>query len=84
MRHLIAWLVAGLVAGFVGSKIVNKRGEGLVMDIVLGIVGALVGGFLFRQFFGHDAGGPASLMGLIVAIAGSVILLLVFHAVRRS
>lgn len=84
MRHLIAWLVVGLVAGFLGSKIVNKRGEGLVMDIVLGIVGAFVGGFLFRQFVGHDAGGPASLMGLLVAVIGSVIVLLVFHAVRRA
>ena len=54
------------------------------MDIVLGIVGAFVGGFLFRQFVGHDAGGPASLMGLIVAVIGSVIVLVVFHAVRRA
>lgn len=84
MRHLIAWLLAGLVAGFLGSKIVNKRGEGLVMDIVLGIVGAFVGGFLFRTFVGHDAGGPASLMGLIVAVIGSVIVLVVFHAMRRA
>ena len=41
---VIAWIVVGLVAGFIGSKIVNKTGEGLVRDIILGIVGAFVGG----------------------------------------
>ena len=40
----LAWIVLGLLAGFIGSKIVNKQGEGLILDIVLGIVGALVGG----------------------------------------
>jgi uncharacterized membrane protein YeaQ/YmgE (transglycosylase-associated protein family) len=77
-------LICGLIAGFIGSKIVNKRGEGLIMDIVLGVVGAFVGGFLFRAFVGHDAGGPMSIMGLVVAVIGSVIVLVVFHAVRRA
>jgi uncharacterized membrane protein YeaQ/YmgE (transglycosylase-associated protein family) len=45
-RHL-AWLILGLIAGFIASRIVNKAGEGLILDIVLGIVGAIVGGFLF-------------------------------------
>jgi len=40
---LLAWIVLGLVAGFMGSKIVNKAGEGILLDIVLGIVGAVVG-----------------------------------------
>jgi len=44
---IIGWLVLGLIAGFVASKIVNKTGEGVILDIVLGIVGAVVGGFLF-------------------------------------
>ena len=47
---IIGWLVLGLIAGFIGSKIVNKTGEGVILDIVLGIVGAVVGGFLFAQF----------------------------------
>jgi uncharacterized membrane protein YeaQ/YmgE (transglycosylase-associated protein family) len=42
-----AWIVLGLLAGFIGSKLVNKRGEGIAIDIVLGIVGAFVGGLLF-------------------------------------
>lgn len=45
---LLAWAFLGLLAGFIGSKLVNKRGEGLVLDVVLGIVGALSGGFVFR------------------------------------
>ena len=47
---VIAWIVLGLIAGFIGSKIVNKTGQGMLMDIVLGIVGAVVGGFLFNMF----------------------------------
>jgi uncharacterized membrane protein YeaQ/YmgE (transglycosylase-associated protein family) len=46
----LAWIVLGLVAGFLGSKIVNKTGEGILLDIVLGIVGAVVGGWLFNTF----------------------------------
>jgi uncharacterized membrane protein YeaQ/YmgE (transglycosylase-associated protein family) len=46
----VAWIILGLVAGFVGSKIVNKTGEGLFLDIILGIVGAVVGGWLFYMF----------------------------------
>lgn len=44
----LAWIVLGLVAGFIGSKIVNKTGEGILLDIVLGIVGAVVGGLAFQ------------------------------------
>jgi len=51
---ILAWIVLGLIAGFIGSKIVNKAGEGLVRDIILGIVGALVGGFTSGSL-GHRA-----------------------------
>jgi uncharacterized membrane protein YeaQ/YmgE (transglycosylase-associated protein family) len=47
---IIGLVVLGLIAGFIASKIVNKTGEGLVLDIVLGVVGAVVGGWLFAQF----------------------------------
>ena len=46
---IIAWIVLGLIAGFIASKLINKTGEGLVLDIGLGIVGAVVGGFVFNQ-----------------------------------
>ena len=82
---IIGWLVLGLIAGFIGSKIVNKSGEGLVLDIVLGIVGALVGGFLFTTFGAAPVTG-LNIYSLIVAVIGSIVVLVVYHAVvgRRS
>jgi uncharacterized membrane protein YeaQ/YmgE (transglycosylase-associated protein family) len=47
---IISWIILGLIAGFIGSKIVDKQGQGLWLNIALGIVGALVGGFLFDLF----------------------------------
>jgi uncharacterized membrane protein YeaQ/YmgE (transglycosylase-associated protein family) len=82
---IIGWLILGLIAGFVASKIVNAQGQGIVLDIVLGIVGALVGGFIF------DAAGKVGVTGfnawsLLVAIIGSVIVLVLYHALtgRRA
>ena len=79
----LAWIMLGLLAGFIGSKIVNKQGEGLMLDIVLGIVGAIVGGWLFRTFGGSGVTG-LNLYSLLVAVIGSVILLVAYHAVRRA
>ena len=79
---ILAWLLLGLVAGFIGSKIVNKTGEGLVMDIVLGIVGAVVGGFLFNMFGGQGVTG-LNLYSLVVAVIGAIVVLLIYHAVVR-
>ena len=79
---IIAWLLLGLVAGFIGSKIVNKTGEGLVMDIVLGIVGAVVGGYIF-SFFGGQGVTGLNIPSLIVAVIGSIVVLLIYHAVVR-
>ena len=82
---VIAWVVLGLIAGFIASKIVNKSGEGFLMDIVLGIVGAVVGGYIFAALgFGGVSGvNPYS---IVVAIVGAVIVLFVYHAVtgRRA
>jgi len=77
---VLAWIVLGLIAGFVGSKIVNKRGEGLILDIVLGIVGAIVGGFLFIQFGGTGITG-FNLYSMFVAVIGSIIILVIYHAI---
>ena len=54
---IVAWLVVGLIAGFIASQIVNKSGEGMVLDIVLGVVGAVVGGFLFNMLGASGATG---------------------------
>jgi uncharacterized membrane protein YeaQ/YmgE (transglycosylase-associated protein family) len=79
---IIAWLVLGLVAGFIGSKIVNRSGSGVFLDIVLGIVGALVGGFVFSLFGAAHVTG-LNLYSLLVAVIGSVLVLVVYHAIVR-
>ncbi len=78
----IAWIVLGLVAGFIGSKIVNKRGEGILLDIVLGIVGAVVGGWIF-SFFGVGGVTGLNVYSLVVAVVGAIIVLVVYHVIRR-
>lgn len=80
---ILAWIVLGLVAGFIGSKLVNKKGEGLVLDIALGIVGAIVGGWLFSAF-GMSGVTGLNFYSLIVAVIGAVVFLLVYHAIRRA
>jgi uncharacterized membrane protein YeaQ/YmgE (transglycosylase-associated protein family) len=79
----LAWIVLGLLAGFIGSKIVNKSGEGILMDIVLGILGAVAGGWLFNQF-GHMGVTGLNLYSLVVAVIGAVVLLVIYHAIRRA
>jgi len=80
---ILAWILLGLIAGFIGSKLVNKTGEGVILDIVLGVVGALVGGYLFSIFGAHGVTG-LNLYSLFVAVIGAVVVLLVYHAVRGS
>jgi uncharacterized membrane protein YeaQ/YmgE (transglycosylase-associated protein family) len=79
----LAWIVLGLLAGFIGSKIVNQQGEGMMLDIVLGIVGALVGGWLFNTFGATGITG-LNLYSLLVAVVGSIVFLVVYHALRRA
>jgi uncharacterized membrane protein YeaQ/YmgE (transglycosylase-associated protein family) len=81
---IIAWIVLGLIAGFVASKIVNKSGEGMILDIILGIVGAVLGGYLF-QTFGMPGVTGINLYSILVAVVGAVVFLVIYHAVfRRS
>ena len=77
---ILAWLVLGLIAGFIGSKLVNKSGEGVVLDIVLGIIGAFVGGWLFTTFGAAGVTG-LNLYSMLVAVVGAVVVLVVYHAV---
>jgi uncharacterized membrane protein YeaQ/YmgE (transglycosylase-associated protein family) len=79
---IIGWVVLGLIAGFIASKIVNKSGEGVVLDIVLGIIGAVVGGFLFAQFGAEGVTG-FNLYSMFVAVIGAIVVLLIYHAVAR-
>ena len=77
---IISWLILGLIAGFIGSKIVNKSGEGLWLDIALGIVGAIVGGVLFSAF-GIQGITGLNIWSMIVAVVGAVIVLFGYHMV---
>ena len=79
---IIGWLVLGLIAGFIASRIVNKSGEGVILDIVLGIIGAVVGGFLF-SFFGAAGVTGFNLYSMLVAIVGAIVVLLIYHAIVR-
>ena len=76
---ILGWIILGLIAGFVGSEIVNRQGQGFWLDIALGIIGALVGGFLF-SLFGSEGVTGLNIWSMIVAIAGSVVVLLIYNA----
>jgi uncharacterized membrane protein YeaQ/YmgE (transglycosylase-associated protein family) len=80
---VFAWIILGLIAGFIGSKIVNKRGEGLFLDLVLGIVGSIAGGWLFNMFGASGVTG-LNLYSLLVAVVGAIAVLMVYHAIRRA
>jgi len=82
---IIAWLILGLISGFIASKIVNNTGEGLIPDLVLGIVGAVISGLVFTHFFSIAGVTNFDLNSMFVAVAGAVLLLLVFRqvAIRR-
>ena len=80
---VIQWIVLGLVAGFIASKIVNRRGDGVLLDVILGVFGAVIGGWIFRAMGTAGATG-FNLWSLVVAVVGAVVLLLIGHAVRRS
>jgi uncharacterized membrane protein YeaQ/YmgE (transglycosylase-associated protein family) len=77
---IISWIILGLIAGFIGSKIVNRQGQGLMLDIALGVVGAIVGGGLF-SFFGATGITGLNLYSMLVAIVGSVVVLWAYHAI---
>jgi uncharacterized membrane protein YeaQ/YmgE (transglycosylase-associated protein family) len=79
---IISWIVIGLIAGFIGSKIVNRTGEGLIRDIILGVIGAFVGGWIFTRM-GQAGVTGINIYSIFVAVIGAVVVLLVYHAIRR-
>jgi uncharacterized membrane protein YeaQ/YmgE (transglycosylase-associated protein family) len=80
---IIAWIILGLIAGFIASKIVNHQGEGIFLDIVLGIVGAIVGGWIMAAVGGQGVTG-FNLYSMLVAIGGAIVVLVVYHALRGT
>jgi uncharacterized membrane protein YeaQ/YmgE (transglycosylase-associated protein family) len=79
---IIAWIILGLIAGFIASKIVNRHGEGVILDIVLGIVGAVVGGWIMTSLGGQGVNG-FNIYSFVVALGGAVVVLVVAHTIRR-
>ena len=75
---IISWIILGLIAGFVGSKIVESEGQGFWLNIAIGIVGALVGGFLF-DLLGASGVTGLNFYSMIVAILGSIVVLLIYN-----
>lgn len=82
---VLAWIVLGLIAGFVASKLVNRTGGNLLLDLILGVVGAFVGGFLFTRFGAAGVTG-LNIYSILVAIIGAVVVLFIYHALvgRRA
>jgi len=79
---ILSWIVLGALAGWIGSLIVNRTGEGLFRDIVLGIVGGIVGGWLFAMVGATGVTG-FNLWSLLVAVVGSVVVLMLYHTFTR-
>ena len=76
---LLGWILFGLITGFIASRVVNQRGEGCILNIALGILGALVGGFIFSSIGGTGITG-FNLYSMFVAVIGAVIVLVIYHA----
>jgi uncharacterized membrane protein YeaQ/YmgE (transglycosylase-associated protein family) len=80
---VLAWIVVGLIAGFIGSRVVNKRGEGFFRDMILGILGAIVGGAMFTRL-GYEGVTGINLYSILVAIVGAVVVLVIYHAIMGT
>ena len=80
---LFVWILLGLVAGFIASHLVNHRGEGMILDILLGIVGAIVGGWLAHTF-GYAGVTGLNVYSIFIATLGAIVLLFAYHAIRRG
>jgi uncharacterized membrane protein YeaQ/YmgE (transglycosylase-associated protein family) len=82
---IIMWLVIGALAGWIASKVMGTDAQqGGLANIVVGVVGALVGGFVTRAIFGDRAGNNGFIASLLIAILGSVILLAIYRAIMRT
>jgi uncharacterized membrane protein YeaQ/YmgE (transglycosylase-associated protein family) len=80
---LFAWILLGLLAGFIASHLVNHRGEGMVLDVLLGVVGAIIGGWI-AHLLGLAGVARLNLYSLAIATAGAVIFLFLYHGIRRN
>jgi uncharacterized membrane protein YeaQ/YmgE (transglycosylase-associated protein family) len=82
---ILGWIFLGLISGFIASRVVNRQGEGCFLNVALGLVGAMVGGFIFSAIGGSSITG-FNLYSMFVAIIGAIVVLLLYHALtgRRT
>lgn len=80
---IVAWLLLGLISGFIASKLFSGSGKGVLMDMILGVVGAVVGGATFH-LIGQVGVTGFNLWSILVSVVGAVIVLAVFHAVTSG
>jgi uncharacterized membrane protein YeaQ/YmgE (transglycosylase-associated protein family) len=83
-HHIITWLIIGLVAGLVASRVVRGTGLGMVRDILVGLVGAVIGGLILHAVRGGSHASPSVLIEIVVAFVGAVILLIIAKAMDRK
>jgi uncharacterized membrane protein YeaQ/YmgE (transglycosylase-associated protein family) len=76
---VFSWIILGLIAGFIASKILDRTGSGLIVDLVLGMVGAAVGGFIFSGLFGMTGITGVNIWSIIVSVIGAIIVLWVYE-----
>jgi uncharacterized membrane protein YeaQ/YmgE (transglycosylase-associated protein family) len=81
LMSILAWIVLGLITGFISS--LNRHGEGFLLDIVIGIIGAVIGGFIMSALHGEGVSG-FNLYSILVAIGGAIVLLVILHAIRGT
>jgi uncharacterized membrane protein YeaQ/YmgE (transglycosylase-associated protein family) len=82
--HFLYSIVLGILAGYIASKIVNKTGSGILLDLILGIVGSVVGGFLSDRLGLGGAQGYGTIWFLFVSVVGAIIVLLIYRAISRA
>ena len=75
---ILGWIILGVISGFIASKLVNKEGEGFIVDMILGIIGAMVGGYLFNMM-GQAGVTGFNLYSMFVAVIGAVVVLFLYH-----
>jgi uncharacterized membrane protein YeaQ/YmgE (transglycosylase-associated protein family) len=80
--HLIGFLIIGAIAGWLAGKIMTGQGFGILWDVVLGVVGALIGGSVFSLIFGTRPTGL--IISFIVALIGACAVVAVVHLVKRE
>lgn len=86
---IIGWIIIGLIAGWLASMVMGKGGYGLVGDIIVGLIGALVGGFIVNQLFPSlgnaiDFGTGGFWTSLVVAFIGAVVLIFLVRTLTRG